>query len=855
MPQLLNLKVQPHFIKTMHFASSMQLNYVNETSQAPVNDNPQLINGVKYGRPSFRLKRRGGDGFPESDAFWFTKDETTGKIHLNCIIEVFREEADVQPMLIKNSSVEMEYLAEGKKMVKTLKITQSPFIKQTNILQDIHAETEISEQEIKGLIDALTELNKAPKLSIKSELWWQKPTAATARPQPAQPHTQVAKPVISKRTFNCMTLRIAGNKILDNGNRVLWNCKNVEEAKWGLHILKFYKFDTEVCIGKNKQCQYFLSRGRIPVGPKLNWEDLLLFDKRQVTISKQNNRWILGYDNRSMINFDGDEASAKEALRAIRQYGADGIGYMKRPRPTFMYFKASRAERAFVSGQLKMSTMLLKHAVRPVQLNAVVAATATATATTSNKPQKLDLQHTIVLHYQKDDSAVFGDIIEQYEVKEYKWRHESIIKGEMHTIYYRPTARPDTFYFLPQVFRIKVNEYTGEPKISIAMVPGENPDIIEQYRIIINMQIVPYYNPKAKKDLYRTLDNISGGKIKYCKLSLGGFNSAAFGLRGEYAGENAVFRGKVTEKIETIDPINGFTLSVDCTLESFDFFKREIVNGFNIGDIIFDLVEETEEGENVTSSQPIPVELDIRKLGGLDVGVDIIQNEGENELFPKGVKLYNANVFPISVKGAEMTLLSDVSGTVYEADYDIGNSLQTWPLVLPENKGGSQEVLLNESEVDDLSGEDRFWTQLICEPYGIYLNNDPESIIERVIDYATGDPQIWELKVSCPLLERWDDLDPTMLEPYKLLDKIEVEVKNASGKTWGIVLTKNAFTSNIQMARSISDILKTQQIDDRKYQYRVRSHYILNKTDWTDWTDPDSTAANFLDVQPQLLQN
>jgi len=222
--------------------------------------------------------------------------------------------------------------------------------------------------------------------------------------------------------------------------------------------------------------------------------------------------------------------------------------------------------------------------------------------------------------------------------------------------------------------------------------------------------------------------------------------------------------------------------------------------------------------------------------------------------FPKGVKLFNENEFPVTVKGIELTLLSEIGSTIYDADYEIGNDTG-WPVILPGNNEGSQDVLLNQSDVSNLSEEDRYWTKLICEPYGVSLNTDSQSVMERVIDYASGDPQIWELRVGCPLLERWDDLDESVLQPYKLLDKVEVEIKNDSGKTWGVILTKSSSSHTVQMARSISDILKTQQIDSRNYQYRLRTHYILNKTDWTDWKDPDSTAANFLDVQPQLLTN
>lgn len=50
--------------------------------------------------------------------------------------------------------------------------------------------------------------------------------------------------------------------------------------------------------------------------------------------------------------------------------------------------------------------------------------TEAAVVPADDKPQKLDLEHLIVLHYGKDDSAVFGDITEQYEVLDFKWKHE-----------------------------------------------------------------------------------------------------------------------------------------------------------------------------------------------------------------------------------------------------------------------------------------------------------------------------------------------------------------------------------------------------------------------------------------------
>ncbi len=465
-------------------------------------------------------------------------------------------------------------------------------------------------------------------------------------------------------------------------------------------------------------------------------------------------------------------------------------------------------------------------------------------------PQKIDLQGIVICNYTKEDTVVFGPLSDEFEVKDLKWQVVTIPKiGENYTIAYRPTVQIDMFYFLPQVFRIKAKEQNGEPRISINMTAGSD-DKPSSYHINIAITLIPYYNPLAKKDLYQELNRFTKGVTRFCELRLGGYKSAKFELRDAYAGDNAVFRGKIPDSIAVIDPVNGFTLTVDCSLESFDFFKREITenDGIIIGDIVFELLSGN-GGNEETSTQRIPVELNVRKLAGIPIAINPVVQTTSDIPAIEGFTINNTNAFPVTIGGTDVTLLSAIEDTIYDADYVVGVLNNPWPMLLASNQ--TQQVLLNTQEIDSI--KDQFWTQLVCEPFGISINTNPDEILGKVIDYATGDPQVWHLEVSCPLFERWADIDDATLAPFKQITSVTVEVKNQEDAIFSLKLDKRKPVDTLDMARSISQILKSQQLTSRKYQYRVGTVYIINPPYWTEWQDPESTASDYLSVIPQKL--
>ncbi|MHA4844613.1 hypothetical protein ACX0G7_10635 [Flavitalea antarctica] len=699
----------------------------NKVGEQPIDpDKVYIYEGKKYGQPKFRIKTLPATELrPQSRAFAFDKDEATGKITLRCTIEAYREEADVYPLTIKKPQISLSFEAGGKKVEKQLSITGSPIMDAVNILQDLHAQTEIQWDEIKDLIVALKDANKMATftLTVTAELWWQKPVA-----KPEFINTGIVPP------------------------HIIFDASLVQ------------KVATPV-VAQDRSAS--LKAGAVPVFRK------------------------------TVIH--------------------PGVVTVVKPKPA------------------------------PVQ-PAPQTPPAKPEPPQFTDPQKIDLRKIITNSYTKDDTDVFGPLSDEFEVKGLNWQIVNILKaGKDYTIAYRPTVQTDVFYFLPQVFRIKAKEQNGEPKMSINMLPGPDGKP-ESYRINIAITLIPQYNPKAKKDLYIELNRITKGVTKFCELRLGGFKSVKFVLNPAYAGENAVLRGKIPDSIESIDPVNGFTLTVDCSLESFDYFKREVSEGMIIGDIFFDLISGS-EGAEVVSQQRIPVELNIRELAGIPVEIKPDFERTADVTRIKGFTFNNINEFPITIKGADLTLLSTIEDTVYEADYQIGVQENTWPTNL-ESKA-SKTVMLNDQEVDAI--EDRFWTELICEPEKISINSNANEVLNKVIDYATGDPQIWHLEVSCPLFERWNDLDEATLAPYKQISHITVEIKNEEGNTFSVKLDKTKPVATLDMARSIRQILQSQQLTGRKYKYRVGTVYIINPTHFTDWLDPESTASDFLSVIPQKL--
>ena len=180
-------------------------------------------------------------------------------------------------------------------------------------------------------------------------------------------------------------------------------------------------------------------------------------------------------------------------------------------------------------------------------------------------PQKIDVKAEIHLLFERKGSCGISRFLFRVGSSgNTKWEQGARIDAQnpsiLHSYYYRLTNDPNKVFFLPQVYRIGVNHSTGEPRVHINLYNRENEAGETEYRINMTFHVVPYFHPKAKKDLMRELDIKSEGKIKYVEnLILSGYKEVAFELENRFLSDNApFFRKSFTEKAITNRSINRF---------------------------------------------------------------------------------------------------------------------------------------------------------------------------------------------------------------------------------------------------------------------------------------------------------
>ena len=841
--QMLKLKVDP--LKMKNFSKLMVNNLVTNTlNEAPVSDKVYTYNGKKYGRPLFRLfSSDAEDKIPGQQGLRFSKDNK-GDLHLNIIIEAYREESDVTPLDFRNIKLKIVYDAIGKQETLPLSITQTSPVNKTNVLKHIYAHAKINPEHKEAIYEALVTANKLSKLDVDINLWWQKPKQPEAaqqgrrvRPKPiTDPNTWIKR---LGQSFSTRNLRIRGTYIYHGKTRLL-SFRKVGDAIKALHIIRHYNMSKKCTIGNN--FHYFLSGNAAPVG-KTKDEDRISFNPSKIQVKNVLKRWKIVEGNRQLFDFGSNKIHADQAFRVIKYYGFDTVCYIGRPKPGMTYLTRSKPVRLQMMHRIMPAQMVKPQVVKPTQLS---------------KPQKINLKAQIHMLYERKDAEVFQGFFDELEAKEYKWEHGAKIDTQnssvLHSYYYRLTNDPNKVFFLPQVYRIGIDHATGAPRVYIKMYQKESSTEKMEYRINMIFHVVPYYHPRAKKDLMKEIAVKSEGKIKYIKnLILGGYKDASFEIENRFTKDNVIFSSKYTEKLSEIDPSIGFTIEADFSLESFEAFKKELLtsNGINIGKLYFDLEEEKDGETTVTKSNPIQVELNFNKLENIPLHIEPSSISYGQHSIISGFELYNKTDVPVNVGGVELTLLSSTDNHIYDVDNDLDTKIdiEDWPISLEPNN--TRTILLNDNDIDQLSNEHMVWNELVCEPYGIRANIDPEKIMASIIDHASGDPEVWNLNIVCQLYKKWEDWTDEQRAPYKGIVGVIVDVKTEDGLEFSVELNRDTPDSVIKMSRSVKQLLQSTNYDNRNYQYRI-TNITLPPTPPGEWKIPESTSVDHLHLYPEI---
>ena len=847
--KMLKIKVDP--LKMKLFSKLMVNNAVTNTlNEAPVTDKIYTYNGKQYGRPLFRLlSNASGKKIPGQQGLRFSKDNS-GNLHLNIIIEAYREEANVTPLDFRDITLKLMYDGIGKQETLTLSVTQILPINKTNVLKHVYAHAIIKPEHKEAIYEALVTAEKLAKLDIDLNLWWQKPAQTQPQHQPARrvPTRRPRAPRIDPNAwmarlcqpFVLRNLRIRGNNIY-NGRAVFMAFRNPTDAKKAFNVLRHYNMNKKCAIGTS--FNYFLSGNNAPSGG-FKGEDALGFNPAKIQVKLINKRWKIVEGRRMLFDFGTNRTQATQAFKVIKHYGFDTVCYVGRPKPGMTYLKRTKPVR-----------MAMLHAIRRPQV--IMHRPVVAQTTQPAKPQKINIKAQIHMLYERKDPEVFQGFFAELETQEYKWEQGAKIDEQnasvLHSYYYRLTNDPNKVFFLPQVYRIGVNHSTGEPRVHINMYNKENAAGETEYRINMTFHVVPYFHPRAKKDLMKSLDIKSEGKIKYVEnLILSGYKDVSFELENRFLSDNALFSEKFTEKLSKIDPSTGFTITADHSLESFEVFKRELLtNGVNIGKLYFDLEEEKDGETSVIKSNPINVELNFKKLENIPLHIEASSVSYGQHSIISGFDLYNRTDIPVNVGGVELTLLSSRDNHIYDVDSDLDTKIDIddWPINITPND--NKTIFLDDNDIDELSDEHMVWNDLVCEPYGIRADIDADKIMASVIDHASGDPEVWNLDVVCQLYKNWDDWTEEQREPYKGIVGLIVDIKTEDDEEFSVELNRETPLGTIKMSRSVKQLLQSTNYDNRKYQYRL-TNITLPPTPPGAWKTPESTSVNRLQVYPEL---
>ena len=149
-------------------------------------------------------------------------------------------------------------------------------------------------------------------------------------------------------TFNWATTevrKIGDNwKVVDGDHWILDFKTNEAQARRALAAIKFYHLNAHGFVGRpNAPMEYYLTDGKAPDGPMAG-EDSIGFNPNNLSVKQVGGRWkvVEGADH-WMLDFNTNEAQARQALSLIKKYGFTYTCYVGRPNPPMMYFRKGAA--------------------------------------------------------------------------------------------------------------------------------------------------------------------------------------------------------------------------------------------------------------------------------------------------------------------------------------------------------------------------------------------------------------------------------------------------------------------------------------------------------------------------------
>ncbi len=114
---------------------------------------------------------------------------------------------------------------------------------------------------------------------------------------------------------------------------------NKAQADQALRVIRQYRLNKQCFVGRpNPSMQYYLSGNNAPAGG-MQGEDCNAFNLRNTQVEQVQGRWKIVDGSHWIMDFEGNQAEARQAHAIMNKYGFNRICFVGRPNPPMTYFR------------------------------------------------------------------------------------------------------------------------------------------------------------------------------------------------------------------------------------------------------------------------------------------------------------------------------------------------------------------------------------------------------------------------------------------------------------------------------------------------------------------------------------
>jgi len=382
--------------------------------------------------------------------------------------------------------------------------------------------------------------------------------------------------------------------------------------------------------------------------------------------------------------------------------------------------------------------------------------------------------------------------------------------------YVRKSSYANTVYRIPDEVRLTYNAELGAPHF----IPTVYQDDDEEYRVRVQMRIVPWHDPQRIVALRDELEKLSNGTLLNPAVISGGYDEAVLELTSAFPEGITALGGESLQF--SLD--YGADLTLDLSLEFYKYLAGLLVSPVGLtGKVTVWLDEKgsAESGDTKRKKQVIPVRISMDDLAALPIQLEVNTEEAR----PEEVRVRSLAHCDIRARCCEIRLLQwDANSVAPLAVFDaepVSHAIRTGTFPIR-----TQQPI--DIAVQPAQGVgDAFWNAIQLELAGMELVDSSAACLEKIYELAPPGSLSWAVEAECPVF-----LQTELPATFKNLYKVEVLISRAGFAPQQLMLSKAAPTGTVPLERTLADILSVNAMKLCTFSYQVRNVYYDHSGGW-----------------------